>query len=55
MSNEQRAHDITMLYVRIFTNTTLLDKNGNCNLDPYSKYKEVYPVILEEINKDFPQ
>jgi hypothetical protein len=55
LSNEQRAHDITMLYVKLFTNTTLPDENGNINIDIYSKYKEIYPVVLEEVNKDFQQ
>lgn len=55
MSNEQRAHDITMLYVKLFTDTTLPDENGNINIDIYSKYKEIYPVVLEEVNKDFQQ
>lgn len=55
MSNEQRAHDITMLYVKLFVNTTLPDENDNINIDIYSKYKEIYPVVLEEVNKDFQQ
>lgn len=55
MSNEQRAHDITMLYVEIFTKTTVPDESGNINLNPYSRYKEIYPIILKEVNKDFPQ
>lgn len=55
MSNEQRAHDITMLYVKIFTSTAIPDKDGNYSIDPYSKYKEVYPAVLKEVIKDFPQ
>lgn len=55
MSNEQRAHDITMLYVELFTNTTVPDKNGNYKIDPYGKYKEIYPAVLEKVNNDFPQ
>lgn len=55
MSNEQRAHDITMLYVKLLLQTALPDEKGNINLNPYSKYKEIYPEILKEVNKDFPQ
>ena len=55
MTNEQRAHDLTMLYVKIFTKTEPVDENGHVNLDPYSRYKEIYPVVLEKVNKDFPQ
>ena len=54
MSNEQRAHDLTMLYVRIFINTQQPDENNNINIDPYSKYVELYPEILEKVNRDFP-
>ena len=55
MSNEQRAHDITMLYVKLFTDTTLPDENGNIKIDIYSKYREIYPTVLDEVNKDFQQ
>lgn len=55
MSNEQRAHDITMLYVKIFTSVEKPDKNGNITLDPYTKYCEIYPIVLEKVNENFPQ
>ena len=55
MSNEQRAHDITMLYVKIFTNLEKPNENGNIALDPCTKYCEIYPTILEKVNENFPQ
>lgn len=55
MSNEQRAHDITMLYVELFSRSPEIDENGEYRIDPYLKYKEIYPTVLEKVNKDFPQ
>ena len=55
MSNEQRAHDITMLYVELFSKFPAPDENGETNIDPYLKYKEIYPVVLKKVNQDFPQ
>lgn len=54
MSNEQRAHDLTLLYVELFANHPVPDKDGNFNVDPYSKYFEIYPAILKKVNQDFP-
>lgn len=53
MSNEQRAHDITMLYVELFSRNPQIDENGEYEIDPYSKYCEIYPQVLEKINRDF--
>lgn len=55
MLNEERAHDITMLYVELFSKFPDIDENGENKIDPYSKYKEIYPKVLEKVNKDFPQ
>lgn len=55
MSNEERAHDITMLYVELFSKFPAPDENGETKIDPYSKYKEIYPAVLENVNKDFSQ
>lgn len=55
MSNEQRAHDLTILYVELFSNHPVPDDNGSFNIDPYSKYLEIYPTILEKVNRDFPK
>ena len=55
MSNEQRAHDLTMLYVKLFTKFETPDENGTLKIDPYGKYKEIFPIMLETVNNDFPQ
>lgn len=64
MSNEQRAHDLTMLYIK--TNVELnfkselskaVNSNDNkieFNLDYYQDYIALYPKILELVNRDFP-
>lgn len=61
MSNEQRAHDITMLYIRTLTNveykqalSNATDGMANLKIDFYEKYMEIYPNILELVNRDFP-
>ena len=55
MSNEQRAHDITMLYVQISMKPTFEElQSGQVNRDPYVIYMEIYPEVLEKVNRDFP-
>lgn len=54
MSNEQRAHDLTMYYVKILCNMQRPDKDNTVKLDPYAKYVEIYAEILEKVNRDFP-
>lgn len=62
MSNEQRAHDLTMLYIKTITNAeyknainNASDGMANLKIDFYEKYMEIYPGILELVNRDFPQ
>lgn len=54
MSNEQRAHDITMLYVQISMKPSIEElQSGHIDRDPYKLYMEIYPKVLEKINRDF--
>lgn len=54
MSNEQRAHDLTMLYVQESMKPTFEEMQpGEVTRDPYLIYKELYPEILEKVNRDF--
>lgn len=53
MTNEQRAHDIAMLYVQLLLKVQKSNDNNELVVDPYSKYLEVYPMILEKVNHDF--
>lgn len=65
MSNEQRAHDLTMLYIKTNANMkfknelseTLKSNNNKIDfkLDFYQDYISIYPKILELVNRDFPQ
>lgn len=65
MSNEQRAHDLTMLYIKTNANInfksklcTALDSDNdkiNFQLDFYQDYISMYPKILELVNRDFPK
>lgn len=61
MSNEQRAHDLTMLYIKTLTNmeykqavSNVTDGQANLKIDFYEKYIEFYPKVLEVVNRDFP-
>lgn len=54
MSNEQRAHDLTMFYIELLCKVKKPDENNNINLDPYSEYVRLYPEILEKVKHDFP-
>ena len=65
MSNEQRAHDLTMLYIKTNANMNFkselskaLESNNDkidFQLDFYQDYIAMYPKILEQVNRDFPQ
>ena len=56
MSIEQRAHDLTMLYIETIYKYKQLDKNNNINrieiniLNDYLKY---YPIVLEQLRESF--
>ena len=61
MSNEQRAHDLTMLYIKTLTNmkykqavSNVTDSQANLKIDFYEKCIEFYPKVLEVVNRDFP-
>lgn len=64
MNNEQRAHDLTILYVKFMTDINLKSTIANCkntssdtiecNVDFYNEYCKLYPQILEKVNRDFP-
>ena len=61
MTNEQRAHDLTLLITEyamknpqtITDGTVSNDGKGSFNLDIYKFYKEHYIQILEDFNRDF--
>lgn len=50
MSNEQRAHDLTMFYIKMYYDSERLAFNENFEFDAINKYVELYPKILEQIN-----
>lgn len=54
MSNEQRAHDLTMFYVKMHYDFQSPSKNGHFEFDAINKYVELYPQVLEQINIAFP-
>lgn len=47
MSNEQRAHDLTIACI-------LKSKEIEPN-DIYSEYKRIYNLAIQSINRDFPE
>lgn len=53
MSNEQRAHDLTMFYLKLLCDFQQPNQDNEIELDPYSKYLEIYPTVLEKVNRDF--
>ena len=49
MSNEQRAHDLTMLYLsKIIDISNISDKN-ELEISMIEKYLHFYPIILEQL------
>jgi|P827metagenome_2_1110787.scaffolds.fasta_scaffold24982_3 hypothetical protein len=58
--NELRAHDLTILYIQEMTRLKTAnaksnsDSNAEVRIDYYSDYIELYPKMLEKINKQFP-
>lgn len=54
MNNEQRAHDLTMLYVKLLCDTNNVNKDNIIEYNPMDKYCEFYPKVLAEVNEKFP-
>lgn len=54
MSNEQRAHDLCMMYINLLLKIKQPDENNEIKLDPLTEYAKLYPKLLEEVNKQFP-
>ena len=54
MSNEQRAHDLTMFYIKMYYDFQKPSENGRFEFDAINKYVELYPQVLKQINIAFP-
>lgn len=50
MSNEQRAHDLALLYAEL-----MYKKANTQNFDIYIEYRNMYDRLLNSVNRDFPQ
>ena len=46
MSNEQRAHDLTMFYVKMYYDFSKPCEDGHFEFDAISKYAELYPELF---------
>ena len=56
MSNEQRAHDLTMLYVKEELKPSFEElQAGIASKDICDLYFKLYPEILEKVNHAFPE
>lgn len=53
MSNEQRAHDLTMFYVKMYYDSKRLS-GKNFKYDAISEYVKLYPEVLKQMNIVFP-
>ncbi|ADY54721.1 hypothetical protein Sgly_0355 [Syntrophobotulus glycolicus DSM 8271] len=60
LTNEQRAHDITLSILQSFKNEILREyanKANSTNLevhfDYYTQYKNIYDTTLKAVNRDF--
>lgn len=56
LSNEQRAHDITLMAMSYLLKTNALvvtDENGEYRVDLYAEYKSLYEMNLESVMRDF--
>ena len=55
MDNEQRAHDLAMLYVKEDMKPTYAELQDHIKpKDIYSLYVKRYVDILDKVNRDFP-
>ena len=55
MDNEQRAHDLEMLYVKEDMKPTYAELQDHIKpKDIYSLYVKRYVDILDKVNRDFP-
>lgn len=56
MSNEQRAHDLTMLYVKENLKPSFEElRTGKSTEDICDLYFKIYPKVLEKVNHAFPK
>ncbi|GEK88917.1 hypothetical protein SAMN04488100_10558 [Alkalibacterium putridalgicola] len=56
LSNEQRAHDLTIAALSFLLDSNSLVKendDGDYHIDIYKEYKSLYEDTLKSINKDF--
>ena len=51
MSNEQRAHDLTMLYIEIINKYKQSSDNDKIEINLVEDYLKFYPIVLEQINE----
>ena len=54
LSNEQRAHDLAMFYVKMHYDFLKPSEDGHFEFDAIAKYVELYPEILKQMNIAFP-
>lgn len=50
LSNEQRAHDLTMFYVKMHYDFQKPSEHGRFEFDAISEYVKLYPEILRQMN-----
>lgn len=56
MTNEHRAHDLTLDFLKLDIHIELEKKPcDRKEIDMYSRYMEMYPKVLEKVNRDFPK
>lgn len=54
MTNEQRAHDLCLIYINLLMKIKQPNENNEIALDPLTEYSKLYPDLLERINELFP-
>ena len=51
MTNEQRAHDLALLYAQTIVKLDV--ESGNQVINFYAEYLKIYKQLLEQISNDF--
>mgnify|MGYP004464052235 CR=1 FL=1 len=54
MSNEQRAHDLTMLYIQTINQYKSSTDTNELEINFLDDYLHYYPIVLEQLNESLP-
>lgn len=51
MSNEQRAHDLTILYIEMLNKLKQSNNSNQLEINLLEDYLHFYPIVLEQLSE----